>query len=77
LRTSKALAVVIVAATAIFARPLLAGDPESLLAAAAAGNVDIVRTIPDRGVSPDTRDQGSGLLGYRTARRRRTRRAKA
>jgi glucose/arabinose dehydrogenase len=57
LRTSKALAVVIVAATAIFARPLFAGDPESLLAAAAAGDVDIVRTILDRGVSPDTRDQ--------------------
>jgi glucose/arabinose dehydrogenase len=57
LRTSKALAVVIVAATAIFVRPLLAGDPESLLAAAAAGNVDIVKTILDRGVSPDTRDQ--------------------
>jgi glucose/arabinose dehydrogenase len=57
LRTSKVLAVVIVAATAIFARPLLAGDPESLLAAAAAGNVDIVRTILDRGVSPDARDQ--------------------
>ena len=57
MRTSKALAVLIVAATAIFARPLLAGDPESLLAAAAAGNVDIVRTILDRGVSPDTRDQ--------------------
>jgi glucose/arabinose dehydrogenase len=57
LRTSKALAVVILAATVIFARPLLAGDPETLLAAAAAGNVDLVRTILDRGVSPDTRDQ--------------------
>jgi glucose/arabinose dehydrogenase len=48
---------VIVAATVIFARPLLAGDPESLLAAAAGGNVDIVKTILARGVSPDTRDQ--------------------
>jgi glucose/arabinose dehydrogenase len=57
LRTSRALAVLILAATAIVARPLLAGDPESLLAAAAAGNVDLVRTILDRGVSPDTRDQ--------------------
>jgi glucose/arabinose dehydrogenase len=57
LRTSKALAVLILVATAIVARPLHAGDPESLLAAAAAGNVDLVRTILDRGVSPDTRDQ--------------------
>ena len=57
MRTSKALAVVILAATSMFVRPLLAGDPESLLAAAAAGNVDLVRTILDRGVPPDTRDQ--------------------
>jgi len=57
LRTSKALAVVILAATSMFVRPLLAGDPESLLAAAAAGNVDLVRTILDRDVPPDTRDQ--------------------
>jgi glucose/arabinose dehydrogenase len=57
LRTSKILAILILAATVIVARPLLAGDPESLLAAAAAGNVDLVRTILDRGVLPDTRDQ--------------------
>ena len=53
------LAVMTLAATAGFVRPLLAGDPESLLEAAAAGNLDLVKMILDRGVSPDTRD-GTG-----------------
>jgi glucose/arabinose dehydrogenase len=47
------------AATASFVQPLLAGDAESLLDAVAAGNLELVRTILDQGVSPDARD-GSG-----------------
>ena len=68
LRTSKALAVVILAATSMFVRPLLAGDPESLLAAAAAGNVDLVRTVLDRDAPPNTCDQAGNtarLYGLR------------
>jgi glucose/arabinose dehydrogenase len=53
------LAMATLAATASFVRPLRAGDSESLLEAVAAGNLELVRNILDRGVSPDTRD-GSG-----------------
>ena len=50
------LALVILAATVGLVQPQAAGDPESLLAAAEAGDVNLVRTILDRGVSPDARD---------------------
>jgi glucose/arabinose dehydrogenase len=51
------LTVMTLAATAGFVRPLLAGDPQSLLAAAAAGHLELVRAILDRGASPDATDE--------------------
>src|SRR5262245_2852768 len=51
-----ALAVMALVAPIASVRPLLAGDAESLLDAVAAGNLDLVRAVLARGVSPDAAD---------------------
>jgi glucose/arabinose dehydrogenase len=51
-----ALAVLALAATALFVRPLLAGDTESVLDAVAVGDLDLVRGTLARGVSANAVD---------------------
>jgi glucose/arabinose dehydrogenase len=51
------LVVIALAATVSIVHPLLANDRQSMLEAAAAGKLEVVRSLLARGVSPDTSDE--------------------